>query len=75
MWADQIRAGNVLRWFYGAATRALIHEHDIGAVAVRTLTEQGHGGQRYHLTGPSQLTQNDVSHDGTGRGSRPGRRP
>jgi len=62
MWADQIRAGNVLRWFYGAATRTLIHEHDIGAVAVRTLTEEGHGGMRYHLTGPSQLTQVEQAH-------------
>src|SRR5215469_9784684 len=25
MWADQIRAGNVVRWPYGAATRSLIH--------------------------------------------------
>ncbi|MDQ2788198.1 MAG: nucleoside-diphosphate sugar epimerase [Pseudonocardiales bacterium] len=62
MWADQIRAGNVLRWFYGAATRTLIHEHDIGAVAVRTLTEEGHGGKWYHLTGPSQLTQGEQAH-------------
>ncbi|PZS36662.1 MAG: nucleoside-diphosphate sugar epimerase [Pseudonocardiales bacterium] len=62
MWADQIRAGSVVRWFYGAATRTLIHEHDIGAVAVRTLTEHGHGGQRYHLTGPSQLTQVEQAH-------------
>lgn len=62
MWADQIRAGNVVRWFYGAATRSLIHEHDIGAVAVRTLIEEGHGGARYHLTGPSQLTQIEQAH-------------
>lgn len=62
MWADQIRAGNVLRWFYGAATRALVHERDIGAVAVRALTEEGHGGKSYHLTGPSQLTQVEQAH-------------
>lgn len=67
MWAEQIRAGNVLRWFYGAATRTLIHEH---AVAVRTLTEEGHGGKRYHLTGPSQLTQVEQAH-AIGGGDRP----
>ena len=57
MWADQIRAGNVVRWFHGAAARSLIHEHDIAAVAVRALTQHGHHGARYHLTGPGQLTQ------------------
>jgi uncharacterized protein YbjT (DUF2867 family) len=62
MWADQIRAGDVVRWFHGAATRSLIHEHDIGAVAVRVLIEEGHGGAMYHLTGPSQLTQVEQAH-------------
>jgi uncharacterized protein YbjT (DUF2867 family) len=57
MWADQIRAGDVVRWFHGAATRSLIHEYDIAAVAVRALTEDGHVGARYHLTGPAGLTQ------------------
>lgn len=62
MWADQIRATNVVRWFYGAATRSLIHEHDIAAAAVRALTEHGHGAARYHLTGPEQLTQVEQAH-------------
>ncbi|MDQ3610240.1 MAG: NAD(P)H-binding protein [Actinomycetota bacterium] len=57
MWADQIRSGNVVRWPYGAARRALIHERDIAAVAARALTEDGHAGQRYVLTGPDSLTQ------------------
>ncbi len=57
MWADQIRAGDRVRWFHGAATRSLIHEHDIAAVGVRALTETGHAGTRPHLTGPQQLTQ------------------
>ncbi|HEY3752434.1 MAG TPA: NAD(P)H-binding protein [Pseudonocardiaceae bacterium] len=56
MWADQIRAGDVVRWFHGAATRSLIHEHDIAAVAARALTTNGHVGARYHVTGPEQLT-------------------
>jgi uncharacterized protein YbjT (DUF2867 family) len=57
MWADQIRAGDVVRWPYGEARRSLIDERDIAAVAVRTLTENHHAGQHYELTGPASLTQ------------------
>jgi uncharacterized protein YbjT (DUF2867 family) len=59
MWADQIRSGNVVRWPYGSAARSLIHERDIAAVAVRALTEDGHAGQKYVLTGPETITQAD----------------
>lgn len=55
-WAGQIRQG-VVRWPYGAASRSLIHEKDIAAVAVHVLTSGGHGGAAYVLTGPEQLTQ------------------
>ena len=57
MWADQIRSGDVVRWPFGAAARALIDERDIAAVAVRALTEDGHAGARYLLSGPEVLTQ------------------
>jgi uncharacterized protein YbjT (DUF2867 family) len=57
VWADQIRAGDVVRWPYGAAARSLVDERDIAAVAVRALTEPGHEGARYVLTGPARLTQ------------------
>ena len=57
MWADQIRSGNVVRWPFGAAGRALIDERDIASVAVRALTEDGHAGARYALSGPEVLTQ------------------
>jgi uncharacterized protein YbjT (DUF2867 family) len=57
MWADQIRSGDVVRWPFGAAARALIDERDIAAVAVRALTEDGHAGFRYVLSGPAVLTQ------------------
>ena len=40
-----------------AASRSLIHEADIAAVAVRALTNGGHAGARYVLTGPEVLTQ------------------
>jgi uncharacterized protein YbjT (DUF2867 family) len=66
MWAPQIRAGDVVRWPYGAASRSLIHEADIAAVAVHALTgagsagtgDSGHsGGETYLLTGPELLTR------------------
>jgi uncharacterized protein YbjT (DUF2867 family) len=57
VWADQIRAGDVVRWPYGAAARSLVDERDIAAVAARSLTEPGHEGARYVLTGPARLTQ------------------
>jgi len=57
MWADQIRSGNVVRWPFAAAARALIDERDIAAVAVRALTGDGHDGARYLLSGPAVLTQ------------------
>jgi uncharacterized protein YbjT (DUF2867 family) len=56
-WAPQIRAGDVVRWPYGDASFAPIHERDIAAVAVRALAEEGHGGAKYVLTGPESLTQ------------------
>ena len=57
MWADQIRSGDVVRWPFGAAGRALIDERDIAAVAVLALTEDGHAGAKYDLSGPEVLTQ------------------
>jgi uncharacterized protein YbjT (DUF2867 family) len=55
-WAEQIRKG-VVRAPYGEASRALIHEKDIAAVAVHVLTSAGHNGAVYDLTGPAELTQ------------------
>lgn len=57
-WAAQIREG-VVRWPYGQAKRALIHEKDIAAVAVHTLTSAGHGGAAYELSGPAVISQED----------------
>lgn len=57
-WVDGVRDG-VVRWIYGDAVRPLVHEHDLADVAVRVLTEPGHAGQRYELTGPDALTQVD----------------
>jgi uncharacterized protein YbjT (DUF2867 family) len=56
-WGPQIRAGDVVRWPYLAAATAPIDERDIAAVAIRALTEDGHAGMEYVLTGPQSLTQ------------------
>jgi uncharacterized protein YbjT (DUF2867 family) len=55
-WGKQIRRGDVVRWPYGAAAMAPIHERDIAAVAVRALQEEGHDGKKYVLSGPESLT-------------------
>jgi uncharacterized protein YbjT (DUF2867 family) len=61
-WAPQLRSGDVLSWPYAAAAWAPIHERDIAAVAVRALTEDGHSGKRYSLTGGDVLTQAEQLH-------------
>ncbi|MFV2174075.1 NAD(P)H-binding protein [Actinomadura sp. LOL_016] len=61
-WAEQIRAEDVVRGPYAAATTAPIHEHDIAAVAVRALLSEGHAGAAYLLTGPKALTQAEQVH-------------
>ena len=58
-WAPQLRNGDVVRWFYGDAATAPVHERDIAAVAVRALCDEGHAGREYVLTGPASLTQRE----------------
>jgi uncharacterized protein YbjT (DUF2867 family) len=61
-WGPQLRAGNILRWPYGRAAYAPIHERDIAEVAVRALTDGGHAGRTYLLTGAQTLTQIEQLH-------------
>jgi uncharacterized protein YbjT (DUF2867 family) len=56
-WGPAIRAGDVVRWPYGAAETAPVDERDIAAVAARALYEDGHTGGDYVLTGPESLSQ------------------
>lgn len=56
-WAATVRTDGVVRAPYGQAAMALIAEQDIAAAAVRTLLDEGHGGQTYQLTGQESLTQ------------------
>lgn len=61
-WAPQVRTEGTVRGPYGQATMAPVHERDIAAVAVRALTDDGHGGAIYELTGPQALTQAQQVH-------------
>jgi uncharacterized protein YbjT (DUF2867 family) len=56
-WAPQIRSADVVRWPHLAVPTSPIHERDIAAVAVRVLSEDGHAGAEYVLTGPESLSQ------------------
>ena len=40
---------------------AMIHPRDVGAVAAVTLTEDGHEGRSYELTGPEAVTYQQVA--------------
>ncbi len=55
-WGAQIREGNIVRWPYLGVPTAPIDERDTAAIAVRALTENGHGGAEYVITGPQSLT-------------------
>ncbi|KES05035.1 hydroxylase [Streptomyces toyocaensis] len=58
-WADGIVASDEVREPFVSRLSAMVHEGDIGAVAAVALTEEGHGGQEYVLTGPELLTVGD----------------
>jgi uncharacterized protein YbjT (DUF2867 family) len=55
-WAPQIAADDVVRWPYLDVPTTPIHERDVAKVAVRTLSENGHTGAEYVLTGPQSLS-------------------
>ncbi|CAL9497965.1 NAD(P)H azoreductase [Streptomyces sp. enrichment culture] len=58
-WADGIVASDEVREPFVSRLSAVVHEGDIGAVAAVALTEEGHGGQEYVITGPELLTVGD----------------
>jgi uncharacterized protein YbjT (DUF2867 family) len=55
-WAEQIRAEGVVREAYGEVGHSPVDVRDIAAVAALALTEDGHAGRSYTLTGPEVLT-------------------
>ncbi|BAG20240.1 NAD(P)H-binding protein [Streptomyces griseus] len=58
-WAPGIRSEGVVREPFVGRLSAMVHEADIGAVAAVALTEDGHGGREYLVTGPEALTVGD----------------
>ncbi|WP_433193100.1 SDR family oxidoreductase [Nocardia sp. CA-107356] len=56
-WADQIRTGDIVHGSHGELPMSLIHEADMAAVAALALTENGHAGATYTVTGPEVLTR------------------
>jgi uncharacterized protein YbjT (DUF2867 family) len=57
VWIPQIRAGDVVRGAYGAASTTPINERDIAAMAAEVLTHEDHAGKSYSITGPQSLSQ------------------
>ncbi|GAA4013206.1 NAD(P)H-binding protein [Allokutzneria multivorans] len=57
-WKENILSSGRIEVF-GDWPTAMVHEADIAAVAVAALTEDGHAGKDYLITGPEALTPED----------------
>ncbi|MEU3723882.1 SDR family oxidoreductase [Streptomyces sp. NPDC031705] len=55
-WASSIRSEGVVRALYGESVNSCVDPRDIAEVAVRTLTQPGHTGRAYTLTGPQAVS-------------------
>lgn len=60
VWAPQIRESGSVREPFPSSANAPIAMDDIAAVAAVCLTEQGHAGRAYTLTGPETLTRTEL---------------
>jgi uncharacterized protein YbjT (DUF2867 family) len=58
-WRQQLEQGDVVREAFASVPIASIDPYDIGAVAAAALTEPGHAGRTYRLTGPQPLLPAD----------------
>ena len=58
-WAATLRAAGKAFGALGAAALPVIHPDDIADVAVAALTQSGHAGKAYEITGPEPLTAAD----------------
>jgi uncharacterized protein YbjT (DUF2867 family) len=58
-WAEQLRAGDVVRAPFANVSVAVIDPRDIAAVAVEALLGEGHEGKSYRLSGPQSLLPED----------------
>lgn len=57
--APQITSTGTVHFPYGAAVRTSVHEGDLAAVGAAALAGTGHGGQKYLVTGPEALSQEE----------------
>ena len=55
-WAGMLKGGNAVYGPYGDVALPVIDPEDIAAVAHHVLTQEGHTGKAYELTGPASLT-------------------
>jgi len=58
---ESVRGQGVVYSPLGAARVSMVDARDVSAVAVRVLTEAGHDGRRYELTGGEALSGDDVA--------------
>ncbi|VXB01587.1 NAD(P)H-binding protein [Aeromicrobium sp. 9AM] len=54
-WLPQLQAGDVVRAPFATVRNTSIDPYDVGAVAAVSLTEEGHDGEVYTLTGPDSM--------------------
>ncbi|MBA3873038.1 MAG: NmrA family NAD(P)-binding protein [Anaerolineae bacterium] len=59
-WAPSIRSDGSVSLPFGSRKSAIVHEADIAAVAATALTENGHGGKTYTITGGEVLTPREM---------------
>ncbi|MFF3616661.1 NAD(P)H-binding protein [Streptomyces sp. NPDC002580] len=55
-WAPSVRCARTVRALYGTSANACVDPRDVAEAAARVLTEEGHAGRAYTLTGPEALT-------------------
>ena len=60
--APSIKAENAFALPLAEARIGVVDTRDIAAVAARVLTEEGHAGKAYDLTGPQALTYPEIAH-------------
>ena len=58
-WKDQLDAGDVIRAPFGDVAVAMTDPMDVAAVLATALTETGHAGETYRVSGPEALTPAD----------------
>ncbi|MFY1675559.1 NAD(P)H-binding protein [Streptomyces sp. WMMC905] len=61
-WAGTIRSEGVVRALHGTSVNACVDPRDIAEVAARVLTEDGHEGRAYTLTGPAPVSAVEQTH-------------